>query len=66
MSLLNRLDNLINQFTVVNEKNSEDKYEELFRKKLKEWGIKSPDELSKKEKDKFFKEIEYAWTKEKD
>jgi hypothetical protein len=31
---------------------------------MKEWGIKSPRELSKSERKKFFTEIENEWTKE--
>lgn len=41
-----------------------DAYEEFFKKKMKEWGINSPDELSEKDKKKFFKEVEDEWTKE--
>jgi hypothetical protein len=38
--------------------NEESAYEKYFESKLKEWGIKSPAELSKKEKIKFFNEID--------
>lgn len=41
-----------------------DEYEKFMRKKMKEWGIKSPRELSRSERKKFFKEIENEWTKE--
>jgi len=64
MNTLKKLNKYITEFDSINEK-SNDKYEELFKKKLKEWGIKSPQELSKKEKDKFFNEIESEWKKEK-
>lgn len=50
---------------VLNEKNGDKKYREFFNKKLKEWKIKSPAELSKKERKKFFNEIELEWTGEK-
>ena len=64
MNTLKKINKYITEFDSINEK-SNDKYEELFKKKLKEWGIKSPQELSKKEKDKFFNEIESEWKKEK-
>jgi len=38
-------------------------YEKFFEKKLKEWGVDSPDELSDKEKKKFFEEIKREWKK---
>jgi hypothetical protein len=38
--------------------NEESAYEKFFKKKLKEWGIKSPAELSKQDKIKFFEEID--------
>jgi hypothetical protein len=42
--------------------NEESAYEKFFKKKLKEWGIKSPAELSKQDKIKFFEEIDKGWT----
>ena len=36
----------------------QDEYEKFFRKMLKKYGVKEPDELSKEEKKKFFDEIE--------
>ena len=46
------------------EKDSE--YEKFFKKKLKEYGVKEPDELSKEDKKKFYSEIEKEWDKEDD
>jgi len=43
---------------ILNEKSAYDKF---FEKKLKEWKIKSPAELSKKDKIKFFNEIDKEW-----
>lgn len=39
-------------------------YRKFFNAKMKEWGIKSPDELSKEEKKKFFNMIDKEWKKE--
>jgi len=36
-------------------------YDKFFRKKLKEWGVSSPAELSDDDKKKFFAEIEKEW-----
>lgn len=36
-------------------------YDEFFEKKMKEWNIDSPDELSDKEKKKFFDEVDRQW-----
>jgi hypothetical protein len=40
----------------VEEKDS--KYQKFFKKKLKEYGVDEPDELSKEDKKKFYSEIE--------
>ena len=40
-------------------------YQEFFKKKLKDYGVGSPAELSDDEKKKFFNEIEKEWKKEK-
>lgn len=36
-------------------------YKKFFEAKLKEFGVKSPDELSKEEKKKFFNQIDKEW-----
>ena len=36
-------------------------YQKFFQKKLKEWGVKSPAELDKAKRTKFFNEIEKEW-----
>lgn len=41
-----------------------EEYQEFFEKKLKQWKIKSPSELSKEDKAKFFKEVEDEYKKE--
>jgi len=43
---------------ILNEKSAYDKF---FEKKLKEWKIKSPAELSKKDKIKFFNAVDAGW-----
>ena len=41
-------------------------YREFFDKKCKEFGCKSPNELSDEDKKKFYNEIEKEWDKDKD
>lgn len=41
-------------------------YREFFDKKLAQWKIKSPGELSDEDKKKFYNEIEKEWDKEED
>jgi hypothetical protein len=36
-------------------------YQEFFQKKLKEWGVKSPSELDKEKRKKFFDEVKKEW-----
>lgn len=43
----------------INESDTE--YQEFFRKKLEDYGVKSPSELSDSEKKKFFNEIKSEW-----
>lgn len=50
---------------ILSEKKKDKDYEKFFEKKMKEWGISSPAELSRKERKKFFNQIELEWTKEK-
>jgi hypothetical protein len=42
--------------------NEESDYKKFFDKKLKKFGVKSPNELSKADKKKFYNEIEKEWT----
>jgi len=44
----------------------ESEYQTFFKKKLKEYGVSSPAELSDEEKKKFFNQIEKEWTKDKE
>ena len=41
--------------------NEESAYEKFFKEKLKKWKVKSPSELSKEDKVKFFNEIDKQW-----
>ena len=58
--LLDRIDNRIDEL------DEETEYQKFFKKKLAEWGVSSPDELSDEDKKKFFAEVENEWTGEKD
>ena len=56
MTILNKIDEFLNE---------ESAYQKFFMKKLEKYGIKSPTELSDKEKKKFFDEIEKEWKGDK-
>lgn len=47
--------------TAVNESEAQDAYREFFRKKLEEFGVKSPAELSEDQKKDFFNQIKAEW-----
>lgn len=47
--------------TAVNESEAQDAYREFFRKKLEEFGAKSPAELSEQQKKDFFNQIKQEW-----
>jgi hypothetical protein len=51
------------EFNVVTEESA---YHKFLNAKLKKYGVKSPNELSKEQKKKFFSEVEKEWTGEKD
>lgn len=42
------------------------KYRNYFNKKMKEWGIRSPQDLSYKERQKFFLDVDEGWMSEKE
>lgn len=44
---------------------SQSPYQEFFEKKMKEWNISSPAELSQEDKKKFFNEISSEWNQQK-
>jgi len=44
----------------------QEEYRAFFQKKLKEFGVNSPDDLSTEEKKKFFNEIDKGWSAEKE
>lgn len=46
-------------------KESDSEYQVFFKKKLADYGVSSPSELSAEQKKKFFAEVEKEWTKEK-
>lgn len=46
---------------VLNESEAQDKYQEFFKKKLTDYGVSSPAELSTDDKTKFFSEIKKEW-----
>lgn len=51
----------IAQVTALNESEAQDKYQEFFKKKLADYGVSSPAELSVDDKSKFFAEIKKEW-----
>jgi hypothetical protein len=51
----------INLFLPTNESQKSDKYQEFFKKKLKEYKVDSPAKLSAADKKKFFAEIKKEW-----
>lgn len=58
-TLLERINEILKETDHLHERSSpDDHYTEFFNKKLKEYGVKSPDELSKKKRKQFFDEIE--------
>lgn len=44
----------------------QEEYRAFFQKKLKEFGVNSPDDLSTEEKKKFFNEIDSEWSAEEE
>lgn len=48
------------------EKEEQSEYQKFFTKKLEKYSVKSPSELSKEDKKKFFAEIEAEWTGDKE
>lgn len=60
LTLLEKLDKILEEIHNMNNQ-KKDEYEELFKKKLKQWNIDDPGKLNKSDQKKFFKEIEDAW-----
>ena len=54
MNLINKIDRYISEST---------EYQDFFKKKLKDWNVSSPSELSDEDKKKFFAEIKKEWKK---
>ena len=55
---------IIQKMDIMIDEDKKSEYIKFFKAKLKEHGVKSPAELSKEEKKKFFSEIEKEWSKE--
>jgi len=60
MDILKKIDITTNYMS------EETEYQKFFKKKLAEYKVKSPAELSTEDKKKFFNDIEKSWTKDKD
>jgi len=58
MNVLDRIDKFLGLGEILDEETA---YQKFFRKKLKEWGVSSPAELSDADKKKFFSQIEKEW-----
>jgi hypothetical protein len=59
-NLLDRIDDRIDELQ------EETDYQKFFKKKLKEFGVSSPAELSDADKKKFFNQIKKEWTGDKE
>lgn len=57
MKILDKIDKYLRE--------QDTKYQEFFKKKMKEWDISSPEDLSDEDKKKFFNEIEKEWKGDK-
>ena len=55
---------LLEKIELILGEEKETEYEKFFNKKLKKFGVSSPNELSAKDKKKFFAEIEDEWDRE--
>ena len=58
MNIIDRIDRIL--------KEGETAYQKFFKKKLKEYKVNSPSELSKEERKKFFDEIDKEWKGKKE
>lgn len=65
---ISRIKQVLDNDAVVwtNESALQDKYRQFFRDKLEAYGVKSPSQLSKEDKSKFFNEIKEEWKSLKD
>jgi hypothetical protein len=63
--ILEKINLFLESYNVIDEGKGDDKeYEKFFRGMLKKYGVTEPDQLSPKDKKKFFQEVEDKWTKE--
>lgn len=60
-----RINFILREIELVNEKNKGDEYEKLFQEVLDKYGVDDPEELDSKEQKKFFKEVEKLWKERK-
>ena len=60
---MDKIDLVLQEYNLYEKSSSSDEYDEMFKRIMKEWGIESPEELSKKDREKFFKQIEKEWRK---
>jgi len=51
---------------VLAESEKQKEYQEYFKKKLKKWGVSSPNEIPDDKKKEFFEEVDKGWTGEKE
>jgi hypothetical protein len=59
-----QIDNILKEKEECKEEDSA--YQKFFRQKLEKYGVKSPDELSKKHKKEFFDSVDSGWEAEKE
>lgn len=66
MDLLKKIDLFTGDTNESLSEAKETPYQKFFKKKLEKYGVKSPEELSKSEKKKFFNEIKKEWIGKKE
>jgi hypothetical protein len=63
--IVERIDSILEKLKEqAKSKGGETDYKKFFNKKLKEWNINSPQDLSPEDRKKFFNEVEKEWTGE--
>ena len=60
-----RINFILQEIELVNEKNKGDEYEKLFQEVLDKYGVDDPGKLDSKEQKKFFKEVKKLWKERK-
>jgi len=67
--VLKNVDKIIDECVKVNKEEieiQENEYQELFKKKLKDFGVSSPNELSDQKKKEFFDQVDKEWKSKKE